>query len=64
MNKIFLLIGLMSLNLVLADCAAQTSSSVTTPSTAPGETIIALPAPELDGSTSVEQALLERRSVR
>ena len=64
MNKIFLLIGLISLNLVLTNCAAQISSPVTTQSPAPGKTIIALPAPELNGSTSVEQALLERRSVR
>jgi SagB-type dehydrogenase family enzyme len=64
MNKIFLLIGLIFLNLMLADCAPQISSLVTTPSPAPGKTIIALPAPEFDGSTSVEQALLERRSVR
>ena len=64
MNKIFLLIGLISLNLVLIDCAPQISSLVTTPSPTPGKTIIALPAPEFDGSTSVEQALLERRSVR
>ncbi|MFC2055526.1 SagB/ThcOx family dehydrogenase [Chloroflexota bacterium] len=64
MKKFFLLIGMISLNLVLADCASQTSSSVTTPSPAPGKTIIALPTPEVDGSTSVEQALVERRSVR
>jgi SagB-type dehydrogenase family enzyme len=64
MNKIFLLVGLISLNLVLTDCAPQISIPVTTPSPAPGKTIIALSAPELDGSTSVEQALLERRSVR
>ena len=64
MNKIILLIGLISLNLVLIDCAPQISSPVTTLSAAPGKTIIALPAPELNGSTSIEQALLERRSVR
>jgi len=64
MNKKILLIGLISLNLVLTDCAPQASSSVTTPSPAPGKTIISLPAPEFDGNTSVEQALLERRSVR
>jgi len=63
MNNRILYVGIILILLTIAGCASLTAEGYPSPDSRE-ETIIPLPAPQLERETSIEEALLKRRSVR